>query len=114
MHKSDQRDAQAVAEATSRSQVAAVRVKSEAAQATHALMRVRERRIRQRVQTANQWRGLLSASNRMQGPQRWLESNADSDIVIGAPARRNEPSAGRYADPILARPDTRGSERPNT
>jgi transposase len=49
-----------VAEATSRSQVAAVRVKSEAAQATQALMRVRERRIRQRVQTTNQLRGLLN------------------------------------------------------
>ena len=60
VHKSDQRDARAVAEATSRSQVAAVRVKSEAAQATQALMRVRERRIRQRVQTANQLRGLLN------------------------------------------------------
>jgi transposase len=59
VHKSDQRDARAVAEATSRSHVAAVRVKSEAAQATQALMRVRERRIRQRVQTANQLRGLL-------------------------------------------------------
>jgi len=49
-----------VAEAASRSQVAAVRVKSEAARATQALMRVRERRIRQRVQTANQLRGLLN------------------------------------------------------
>ncbi len=60
VHKSDRRDARAVAEATSRSQVAAVRVKSAAAQATQALMRVRERRIRQRVQTANQLRGLLN------------------------------------------------------
>ena len=60
VHKSDQRDARAVAEATSRSQVAAVRVKSEAAQATQALMRARERRIRQRVQTTNQLRGLLN------------------------------------------------------
>jgi len=60
VHKNDQRDARAVAEATGRSQVAAVRVKSEAAQATQALMRVRERRIRQRVQTANQLRGLLN------------------------------------------------------
>jgi transposase len=60
VHKSDQRDARAVAEATSRSQVAAVRVKSQAAQATQALMRIRERRIRQRVQTANQLRGLLN------------------------------------------------------
>ena len=40
--------------------MAAVRVKSEAAQATQALMRIRERRIRQRVQTTNQLRGLLS------------------------------------------------------
>jgi len=60
VHKSDRRDARAVAEATSRSQVAAVRVKSAAAQATQALMRVRERRIRQRVQTTNQLRGLLN------------------------------------------------------
>ena len=40
--------------------MAAVRVKSAAAQATQALMRVRERRIRQRVQTTNQLRGLLN------------------------------------------------------
>jgi transposase len=60
VHKNDRRDARAVAEATSRSQVAAVRIKSAAAQATQALMRVRERRIRQRVQTANQLRGLLN------------------------------------------------------
>lgn len=60
VHKNDRRDARAVAEAASRSQVAAVRVKSEAAQATQALMRVRERRIRQQVQTANQLRGLLN------------------------------------------------------
>lgn len=60
VHKNDRRDARAVAEATSRTQVAAVRIKSQAAQATQALMRVRERRIRQRVQTANQLRGLLN------------------------------------------------------
>src|SRR5438309_199365 len=60
VHKSDRRDARAVAEATSRSQVTAVRVKSTAAQATQPLMRVRERRIRQRVQTTNQLRGLLN------------------------------------------------------
>ena len=60
VHKNDRRDARAVAEATSRSQVVAVRIKSAAAQATQALMRVRERRIRQRVQTANQLRGLLN------------------------------------------------------
>jgi hypothetical protein len=42
----------------------------------------------------------------MQGPQRWLESNAalTPTVSLGAPARRNEPGAGRYADPILARP----------
>src|SRR5260370_32739827 len=60
VHKNDQRDARAVAEATGRSQGAAVRVKSEAAQATQALMRGRERRIRQGVQTANQLRGPLN------------------------------------------------------
>jgi transposase len=58
-HKNDMRDARAVAEAASRPYVAAVQVKSEAAQAVQALMRVRERRIRQRVQTTNQLRGLL-------------------------------------------------------
>jgi len=54
------RDARAVAEEAGRGNEAAVRIKSEAAQATRALMRVRERRIRQRVQTANQLRGLLN------------------------------------------------------
>jgi transposase len=60
VHKNDRRDARAVAEAAGRGKEAAVRIKSEAAQATRALMRVRERRIRQRVQTANQLRGLLN------------------------------------------------------
>ena len=43
----------------------------------------------------------------MQGPQRWLESNAalTPTSSLGARARRNEPGAGRYADPILAPPD---------
>jgi transposase len=60
VHKNDRRDARANAEAARSSQVAAVRVKSEAAQAVQAAMRVRERRIRQLGQTANQLRGLLN------------------------------------------------------
>src|SRR5260370_4729235 len=71
VHKNDQRDARAVAEATGRSQVAAVRVKSEAAQATQAVMRVRERRIRERGQTANELGGLLNEFGSVvpKGPQ---------------------------------------------
>jgi len=59
VHKNDGRDARAVAEAASRGHVASVSVKSEAAQATQALSRVRERMIRQLTQTANQLRGLM-------------------------------------------------------
>ena len=58
-HKSDARDAQAIAEAASRAHVKAVSLKSEAAQATQALARVRTRRLRQLVATANQLRGLM-------------------------------------------------------
>jgi transposase len=60
VHKNDRRDARAAAEAASRRSVAAVRVKSPTAQATQAVMRVRERRIRQLGQTTNQLRGLLN------------------------------------------------------
>src|SRR5260370_22300606 len=60
VHKNDQRDARAGAGARGRGQVAAVRVQGEAAQATQGLMGVGERGIRQRVQTANQLRGLLN------------------------------------------------------
>jgi len=59
VHKNDGRDARAAAEAATRAQVAAVPVKSEAAQATQALTRVRQRMIRQLTQTANQLRGLM-------------------------------------------------------
>lgn len=58
-HKSDARDAAAIAEATSRPKVKALRVKSEAAQLVQALARIRRRRMRQLVQTSNQLRGLL-------------------------------------------------------
>lgn len=58
VHKNDGRDARAAAEAASRTHVSAVAVKSEAAQATQALCRVRDRVIRQLTQTANQLRGL--------------------------------------------------------
>lgn len=60
VHKNDGRDARAVAEAASRSHAKPVPVKSEAAQATQAVMRMRGRQIRQLVQTANQLRGLLN------------------------------------------------------
>ena len=59
-HKNDGRDAHAAAEAASRAQVRAVRVKSEAAQAVQALVRVRLLQIKQMVQTGNQLRGLLA------------------------------------------------------
>ena len=57
-HKNDDRDAHAAAEAASRAQVRAVRVKSEAAQAVQTLVRVRLLQIKQMVQTGNQLRGL--------------------------------------------------------
>jgi transposase len=60
VHKNDARDARAIAEAASRSHVCAVRVKSEHAQLVQALVRIRTRRLRQMVQTANQLRGLLN------------------------------------------------------
>lgn len=60
VHKNDARDARAIAEAASRSHVAPVRVKSEGAQLVQALVRVRTRRLRQLVQTANQLRGILN------------------------------------------------------
>lgn len=60
VHKNDARDARAIAEAASRPHVAAVRVKSERSQMVQALVRIRTRRIRQMVQTANQLRGLLN------------------------------------------------------
>jgi len=60
VHKNDARDARAIAEAASRSHVAAVRVKSERSQSVQALVRIRTRRVRQMVQTANQLRGLLN------------------------------------------------------
>jgi transposase len=59
VHKSDARDAQAIAEAASRAHVRAVAVKSEAGQASQALTRVRTRRLRQLVASANQLRGLM-------------------------------------------------------
>jgi transposase len=60
VHKNDARDARAIAEAASRPHVASVRVKSERSQLVQALVRIRTRRIRQMVQTANQLRGLLN------------------------------------------------------
>ncbi len=60
VHKNDARDARAIAEAASRPHVAAVRVKSEQSQMVQALIRIRTRRVRQVVQTANQLRGLLN------------------------------------------------------
>lgn len=60
VHKSDARDARAVAEAASRPHVRTVRVKSERSQLVQALVRIRTRRVQQLVQTANQLRGLLS------------------------------------------------------
>jgi transposase len=56
-HKNDDRDAHAAAEAASRAQV---RVKSQAAQAVQALVRVRLLQIKQMVQTGNQLRGVLT------------------------------------------------------
>lgn len=59
-HKSDQRDVWAVGEAMVRPHVPSVPVKSERAQTLQALVRVRTRIIRQRVQAAGQMRGLLA------------------------------------------------------
>ncbi|MCH8239236.1 MAG: IS110 family transposase [Proteobacteria bacterium] len=58
-HKNDPRDARAIAEAATRSHVSAVRIKSQQAQALQALVRVRERQVRQRVQVVHQLRALL-------------------------------------------------------
>jgi len=58
-HKNDLRDALAAGEAAARRSVRTVRVKSEAAQAVQAAVRLRERRVRQLVQSSNQLRGLL-------------------------------------------------------
>lgn len=58
-HKSDGRDARACAEAGSRETVRALQIKSAAAQAVQALVRVRTLHIKQMVQTGNQIRGLL-------------------------------------------------------
>jgi transposase len=60
VHKNDARDARAIAEAASRPHVAGVAVKSERAQMVQALVRIRTRRVRQSVQTANQLRGLVN------------------------------------------------------
>jgi transposase len=59
-HKNDARDARAIAEAASRRLVKPVTVRSEPAQAVQALVRMRARRIKQLVQTANQLRGLMN------------------------------------------------------
>jgi transposase len=59
-HKNDRRDARAIAEAASRPWTTPVTVRSEQSQAVQALVKVRARRIRQLVQTANQLRGILN------------------------------------------------------
>lgn len=59
-HKSDALDADAVGEAATRAGVRAVPVKSEAAQALQALVRVRERRVGARTRVLNQLRGLMA------------------------------------------------------
>jgi transposase len=58
-HKSDALDADAVAEAAGRASVRAVPVKSEEAQTSQALVRVRDRRIAARTRVLNQLRSLL-------------------------------------------------------
>lgn len=58
-HKNDSRDARAIAEACSRPFVGSVALKSPAALALQALIRVRDRRLRQKVQVVNQFRALL-------------------------------------------------------
>lgn len=60
VHKNDERDAHAAAEAASRARVRAVRVKSEAAQAVQLLVRWRSLEIKQQGQTGNQLRGMLN------------------------------------------------------
>jgi transposase len=58
-HKNDARDARAIAESASRPYVRSVSVKSEEAQALQALVRIRDRLVKQRTQTANQLRSVL-------------------------------------------------------
>lgn len=97
-HKNDGRDAHAAAEAASRAQVRAVRVKSEAAQAVQALVRVRLLQIKQMVQPGNQLRGVLTAH----GLETWLQrfcasrdpekgqSRLDSGLLFGLQKSRVE------------------------
>lgn len=59
-HKSDRRDVLAIGEAMTRPGVPAVPIKSEAAQRLQALVRIRERAMRQTVRTGLQLRGLLA------------------------------------------------------
>jgi transposase len=58
-HKNDPRDARAIAEATTRTHVAKVHIKSEQSQGLQAVVRVRDRQMRQRVQIVNQLRALM-------------------------------------------------------
>jgi transposase len=58
-HKSDALDADAVGEAATRAAVRAVPVKCERAQTAQALVRVRDRPVRDRTRVLNQLRGLL-------------------------------------------------------
>lgn len=58
-HKSDALDAAAIAEAATRAQVRAVPVKSEEAQLCQAVVRIRDRQVRERTRVLHQLRGLL-------------------------------------------------------
>lgn len=90
-HKSDARDAQAIAEAASRAHVKAVSLKSEAAQASQALTRVRTRRLRQLVATANQLRGLIMEFGVIapKGRRRLIETveRLDAEAALPSPIR---------------------------
>jgi len=74
-HKNDFRDAHASCEAAGRPYVAGVAVKSETAQASQALLRVRELQIKQLLQMSNQLHGLLHEFGIVlpRGPSRMLE-----------------------------------------
>jgi len=87
-HKNDDRDARACAEAASRRHVGSVRVKSERAQAMQAVVRIRTRRIRQMVQTANQLRSLLYEFGIVvpKGHKRMLDSIAKVKEAHSLPA----------------------------
>jgi transposase len=88
-HKSDALDAAAIGEAATRASVRTVAVKSERAQTLQALVRVRDRQVRDRTRVLNQLRGLLrefgiAASRNL---LRWYPRTAEKPAFATLPER---------------------------